>query len=86
MAADDYMFHKRLDKINKIMGTGKFNGANILTETGNKLPDHISLKDVVMLITGASPHKFLWVGGWGGGGFVKSWASYFGFFYVPNLI
>ena len=48
------------------MGTGKFNGANILTETGNKLPDHISLKDVVMLITGASPHKFLWVGGGGG--------------------
>ena len=47
---DYYMLNKKLDKIMLTMpiiltGIEKFNGTKILSETGNKLPDAITLKN-----------------------------------------
>ena len=40
-----------LNKIKTIIDTGKFDNIIILIETDNKLPDNITLKKVVTLIT-----------------------------------
>ena len=40
-----YMLDKKLDKIKKIRGIEKSNGTKILTETCDKLPDDITLKN-----------------------------------------
>ena len=48
---DDYMPDKVLDKIKEIIGFKKFDDTKILIETHFKMPDDITLKNVVILIT-----------------------------------
>ena len=48
---DDYMLDKLLDKIKEIIGIKNFDDTKILIETDDKLPDEITLKNVVILIT-----------------------------------
>ena len=48
---DDHMLGKLLGKIKMIMGIEKLDHTNILIEVDDKLPDDITLKNVVMLIT-----------------------------------
>ena len=40
----------KLHKIKKLIDVEKFDNTNILTDTPDKLPDDISLEDVVILI------------------------------------
>ena len=47
---DDYALNKVLDKI-KRTEIGKLNDTNILIDTDDKLPDDITIKNVVMLMT-----------------------------------
>ena len=51
MLVDDYRLYKVLDKIKKIIDAEKFNDTKILIDTVDKLPDHITLKNVLILIT-----------------------------------
>ena len=51
MLVDDYRLYKVLDKIKEIIDTEKFNDTKILIDTVDKLPDHITLKNVLILIT-----------------------------------
>ena len=44
------MLDKILDEIKDIIGTGKFDNTKILIETNDKLPDDITLKNVLTLI------------------------------------
>ena len=46
---DDYMLYKVLDKIKNIIGIEKFDDTKILVDTDYKLPDDISLKNIVVL-------------------------------------
>ena len=48
---DNYMLNIVLDKIEKITGIEKFDNTKILIDTDDKLPDDITLKNVVILIT-----------------------------------
>ena len=48
---DDYMLDKVLDKIKKIIRIEKFGDTKIVIETDDKLPDDITFKSVVILIT-----------------------------------
>ena len=48
---DDYMLNKALDKIKKIIAIEKFDDTKILIDTDDKLPDDITLKNVVILMT-----------------------------------
>ena len=48
---DDYILDKVLDKLKKIIGTEKCDDTKILIDTNNKFLDHISLKNVVILMT-----------------------------------
>ena len=50
MLVDDYRLYKVLDKIKEIIDTEKFNDTKILIDTVDKLPDHITLKNVLILI------------------------------------
>ena len=45
------MLNKALDKIKKIMGIEHFDNTEISVDTDDKLPDNITLKNVVMLMT-----------------------------------
>ena len=45
------MLNEILDKINLVIAIEAFDNTNILIDTNDKLPDHISLKDVIILIT-----------------------------------
>lgn len=45
------MLKEILDKINLVIAIEAFDNTNILIDTNDKLPDHISLKDVIILIT-----------------------------------
>ena len=45
---DGNILDKVLDKIKKIIGIEKFDDTNILIETDDKLPDGITLKNVVI--------------------------------------
>ena len=47
---NDYMLDKILDEIKDIIGIGKFDNTKKLIETNDKLPDDITLKNVVTLI------------------------------------
>ena len=47
----DYMLNKVLNKIKEILDNEKFDSIKILIDRGDKLPDDITLKNVVMLIT-----------------------------------
>ena len=42
---------KVLDRIKEIIGIEKFYDSKILVDTGDKFPDDITLKNVVVLIT-----------------------------------
>ena len=48
---DNYMLDKVLDKIKEIIGIEQFDDIKILIGTGDKLPDGIALKNVVILMT-----------------------------------
>ena len=48
---NDYMLDKIWDEIKDIIGIGKFDNTKKLIETNDKLPDDITLKNVVTLIT-----------------------------------
>ena len=48
---DDYMLDSLLDKIKKVISIEKFKSAEILIDTDDKLPNYITLKTVVILIT-----------------------------------
>ena len=47
---DDHMPDKVLDKIEEMITFEKFNDAKILIDTGDKLSDYITLKNVVILM------------------------------------
>ena len=48
---DDYILDKVLDKIKEKVRIVRFDDTKILIDTDNKLPDYITLKNVVILIT-----------------------------------
>ena len=47
---DDYMLYKKLERIKKTIGMEKFDDAKILIDTDDKLPNNITLKNVVILM------------------------------------
>ena len=47
---DDYMIHNALDKIKEIGDIGKSDDTKILIDADNKLPDDITLKNVLIII------------------------------------
>ena len=57
MIVDDYTLDKVLDKIKMIISIEEFNDTKILVETDDKLPDDVTLKIVVLLITCVSRIK-----------------------------
>ena len=48
---DNYMLYKKLERIKKTIGIEKFDDAKILIDTDDKLPNNITLKNVVILMT-----------------------------------
>ena len=48
-----YMLNKESDQIKKIIGIEKLDDTKILIDMDDKLPDDITLKNVVMLMTRA---------------------------------
>ena len=46
-----YMLDKILDKIKEAIGIVNFDNAKILIDTNDKLPDYITLRNVVILMT-----------------------------------
>ena len=51
LIVDDYMLNKILGKIKDLISTEKSVDTKILIDTFNKLPDDITLKKVVVLMT-----------------------------------
>ena len=51
MIIDDYRLDKVWDKIKEIISIDKFDNAKILIDTYDKLPDYITFKNVVILMT-----------------------------------
>ena len=47
----DYMIDKAWDKIKETTGIVKFDDTKILNDTDDKLPDYITLRNVVIFIT-----------------------------------
>ena len=52
LIVDDYMLDIILNKIQKIIGTEKFDNAKILIDTDDKQPDYITFKNVIILVKG----------------------------------
>ena len=48
---NDYIIDKVLDKIKETIDISKFDDTKILTDTDDKLPDYITLKNAGILIT-----------------------------------
>lgn len=48
---DDYMLHKVLDKLKKIIDIKKFDDTKIFIDTDDKLPDDITIKSLLILLT-----------------------------------
>ena len=48
---DDYMLRKVMEKIKWIIDIEKFDNTELLIDTDHKIPDDITLKNIVMLIT-----------------------------------
>ena len=48
---DDYMLDKVLNKFKGLIGIEKFHDTKILIDSYDKLPDDITLKNVVILMT-----------------------------------
>ena len=57
MIADDYTLDKVLGKIKMIISIEEFNDTKIIVETDDKLPDDVTLKIAVLLITCVSRIK-----------------------------
>ena len=53
---DYYMLYKVLAKIKQIIGIEKFDDSRILIDTNDKLPDDITFKNVVILMTCGIKH------------------------------
>ena len=51
LMVNDYMLNKVLDKIKETIDIVKFDYTKILIDTDDKLPDYITFKNVVILIT-----------------------------------
>ena len=51
LIVNDDMLDKIIDKIKETIGIVKFDGTRILIDTDDKLPDYITFKNVVILIT-----------------------------------
>ena len=53
LMVDNYMLDKAFDKIKEIIGIGKLDDddTKILVDVDNKLPDNVTLKNVVILMT-----------------------------------
>ena len=51
LVVDDYMLGKVLDKIKKTIDIEKFDDTKILIDMDDKLPNNITLKNVVILTT-----------------------------------
>ena len=51
LIVNDYMPQKVLDKFKETIGNVKFDDTKILIDTDHKLPDYITLKNLVTLIT-----------------------------------
>ena len=47
----NYMLDKLIDKIKEIIGIDQFDNTKILIDTDDKLPDGITFKNVVILMT-----------------------------------
>ena len=48
---DDYIVDKVLNRIKEIIGTEKFDDTKISVDTDDKLPDNITVTNVVILTT-----------------------------------
>ena len=48
---DDCMLHKVLDKLKKIIDIKKFDDTKIFIDTDDKLPDDITIKSLLILLT-----------------------------------
>ena len=46
-----YILNKILDNIKETISIVKFDNAKILIDTNDKLPDHVTLRNVVILMT-----------------------------------
>ena len=51
LIVDDYMLDKILDKIKETIDIEKFDDTKILIDTDDQLPDDITFKNVVILMT-----------------------------------
>ena len=51
LMVEDYMLYKLLDNIKGMIDIGKFDDTKILIDMDDKLPDDITLKNVVILMT-----------------------------------
>ena len=51
LIVNDSVSNEVLDKIRKIIGIGKFDNTKILIEKDDKLPNDVTLKVVIILIT-----------------------------------
>ena len=47
---DDYILHKVLDKLKEIIKIKKLDDTKILIDTDDKLPDDITIKNLVILM------------------------------------
>ena len=47
---DDYILHKVLDKLKEIIEIKKLDDTKILIDTDDKLPDDITIKNLVILM------------------------------------
>ena len=47
---DNYMLDKVFDRIKEIIGIEEFDNSKILVDTDDKLPDIVTLKNVVILL------------------------------------
>ena len=53
LMVDDYVLNNVLDRVEKILGIEEFGNTKILFNTDDVLPDNITLKNAVVLLTSA---------------------------------
>ena len=58
LTINNYMLDKVLEKIRETIGVIKFDDTKIWIDTGDKLPDYITLENVMILITLNFIHKY----------------------------
>ena len=59
LMVDDYMLDKVLSKIKNITDIEKFDDTKILIDTDDKLPDDITLKNVIILVLKTLWYKYV---------------------------